>query len=74
MRPHPHARRFVLDRTADLTGVSGTGIVAEGIEFSDGSVAMRWIGDLSSIVIHASIDNVTAIHGHNGFTTVRWVE
>ena len=35
-------RAFVLQRNEDETGVSGTGIVAEGVEFSDGTVALRW--------------------------------
>lgn len=34
-------RLFTLERTIDITGISGTGIVAEGIQFSDGTVAMR---------------------------------
>lgn len=65
-------RRFVLNRDADLTGISGTGVVAEGIEFSDGLVVLRWLGDTKSTVVHDSIDNVIAIHGHNGFTQVMW--
>lgn len=36
-------RLFVLDRVEDVSGVSGTGVVAEGIEFSDGVGALRWI-------------------------------
>lgn len=27
------ARRFVLNRETDVTGTSGTGVVAEGVEF-----------------------------------------
>jgi hypothetical protein len=34
-------RLFLLIRNEDVSGVSGTGIVAEGVEFSDGTVAMR---------------------------------
>lgn len=35
-------RAFVLQCNEDETGVSGTGIVAEGVEFSDGTVALYW--------------------------------
>ena len=38
-RPAPHPsqmRRFILFRTIDPTGVSGTGVVAEGLIFTDG--------------------------------------
>lgn len=34
-------RTFLLVRTYDVSGVSGTGIAAEGIEFTDGAVALR---------------------------------
>lgn len=69
-------RRFVLDRLEDVTGISGTGTVAEGIEFTDGIVVMKWIiGDFRSIStwiqgIHA----VEEIHGHNGKTVIRWID
>lgn len=32
-RPHPGPRRFVLVRDEDVTGVSGTGVVATGVLF-----------------------------------------
>lgn len=66
-------RTFTLQRSEDETGVSGTGTVAEGVEFSDGRVALRWIvGDHKSTVVWDSIECVTAIHGHNGKTKVQW--
>lgn len=33
-------RRFELHREEDVSGVSGTGVVAEGVAFSDGRVLM----------------------------------
>jgi hypothetical protein len=64
---------FVLDRSEDVTGVSGTGVVAEGIQFSDGSCALRWcVGEHRSTVIWSSIEAVKAIHGHDGKTVVRF--
>lgn len=35
-------RTFELHRVEDETGISGTGIVAEGVIFGDGTCAMRW--------------------------------
>ncbi|OBI98082.1 hypothetical protein [Mycobacterium sp. 1465703.0] len=68
-------RRFTLKRTEDATGVSGVGTVAEGVEFSDGRVALRWtVGEHRSSVIWDSIASVEAIHGHGGMTTVEWVD
>ena len=67
-------RRFRLRRTVDVSGVSGTGIVAEGVEFTDGSVAMRWPGESPSTAVWPSIEAVIAIHGHGGTTTVEWLD
>lgn len=67
--------RFLLSRSVDVTGVSGTGVVAEGVRFSDGTVVVRWVvGDHRSTVIWPSIEAVIAIHGHGGATTVEWVD
>jgi hypothetical protein len=63
-------RRFWLDRSEDPTGVSGTGIVAEGVVFSDGSCAMRWLTEVSSTAIYSSLDAVRRIHGHDGATEI----
>ena len=37
------ARRFELHRDDDVSGVSGTGVVAEGVLFSSGRVALEWL-------------------------------
>ncbi len=64
-------RMFRLHRWEDFTGISGTGVVAEGIEFSDGTVALRWIvGEHRSTVLWPSIESVKAIHGHDGKTEI----
>lgn len=70
------ARRFELHRDTDATGVSGTGVVAEGIEFSGGCVALRWLSDWpTSVVFHdKGIEAVQAVHGHGGKTRIVWVE
>jgi hypothetical protein len=67
-------RRFVLDRTADVSGTSGVGIVAEGVAFSDGTCVIRWITDLRSTAVYNSVDDLVAIHGHDGATTVVWAD
>ena len=33
-------KRFRFKRTEDVSGISGTGIVAEGVEFTNGKVVM----------------------------------
>lgn len=78
-------RRFNLVRHDDHTGLSGTGVVAQGVEFRDGTVTMRWLQDGVSetnkargvrptTVIFESVDAVEALHGHNGATTVEWLD
>ena len=67
-------RRFCLERREDASGISGTGIVTEGIQFSDGTCAMRWMTDTSSTTFYASIEDVKTIHGHEGKTVVVWVD
>jgi hypothetical protein len=66
-------RLFALLRTVDETGVSGTGVVAYGARFADGSVALRWAGENPSTAVWGSIDAVRAIHGHHGLTRVLWL-
>lgn len=65
-------RTFVLQRDEDETGISGTGTVAEGVMFSDGSIVLRWRGVHRSTVLWDSIDDVQAIHGHQGKTRIVW--
>lgn len=68
-------RSFVLQRNEDETGISGVGTVAEGVQFLDGTVVLRWlVGEHRSTVVWASIESVEAIHGHNGSTEIVWYE
>lgn len=67
-------RLFQLLRKIDVSGKSGTGLVTEGVIFTDGSVAMRWCTDVSSVCFYNSIENVIEIHGHDGATVVRYVD
>lgn len=67
-------RRFNLVRNEDESGVSGTGLVAQGIQFDTGACAMAWLTSVSSIAIYSSIDDVIHIHGHGGKTIVEWVD
>lgn len=66
---------FLLDRREDVTGVSGTGPVAEGVRFSDGTVALRWTSDWpTSVVFHdRGVESVEAVHGHDGRTKIVWL-
>ena len=69
-------RRFVLQRDVDHTGVSGTGVVAEGVEFSTGVVALVWLSAWpTSVVFHdRGMESVEAVHGHNGATRIVFLD
>ena len=69
-RPQHALWTFILRREEDETGVSGTGAVAQGVVFTDGRVAMRWMTDIRSTAIYDSIEDVERIHGHEGKTKV----
>jgi hypothetical protein len=64
--------RFVLLRDEDVSGVSGTGVVAEGVVFSDGIAVLRWRGQWpTSVVFHErGLEAVREVHGHGGKTRV----
>ncbi|MFG1912418.1 hypothetical protein [Kribbella sp. NPDC048928] len=68
------SRRFRLIRHQDVSGVSGTGPVAEGVQFTDGAVALRWYGDYPTTTVWDGIDSVVAIHGHGGATVIEWLD
>jgi hypothetical protein len=70
----PVPRRFMLWRTTDDTGVSGTGVVAWGVRFPDGRAALRWNTEQRSTACYDSMDDLEAIHGHGGATKVRWLD
>lgn len=66
-------RRFTLHRDVDVTGVSGTGTVADGVMWPDGTASVRWRGDHPSIVFwDRGWESVQHIHGHGGHTRVVW--
>jgi hypothetical protein len=68
-------RTFELHRDVDETGISGTGIVAQGVEFDDGVIAMRWLSEWpTSVVFHdRGAEALEAVHGHGGKTRVVWL-
>lgn len=67
-------RRFVFQRNEDVSGTSGTGIVAEGIQFTDGTVAVRWRSMMASHVIYQNVHAAEHIHGHGGATVLKWLD
>jgi hypothetical protein len=67
-------RRFLLQRDADISGVSGTGVVAEGVQFTDGRAVLRWLTEIATSGFYDSVDHLEKIHGHNGATRINWID
>lgn len=70
----PNAKRFELHRDEDETGVSGTGIVAEGVEFTGGMVALSWLSPYACVNVYGNIKVVEDLHGHGGKTRVVFID
>lgn len=66
-------RTFVMSRKVDISGVSGTGNVAEGVEFDDGQVVICWLSKYHSIGVFDNILCLMKIHGHEGSTEIVWL-
>nr|WSS66762.1 hypothetical protein OG284_36690 [Streptomyces sp. NBC_01177] len=68
-------RRFVLHRHEDVTGMSGEGLVADGVLWPDGTASVRWRGEHPSIVFwDRGRVSVEFIHGHVGATEVEFLD
>lgn len=67
-------KRFLFNRSEDVSGVSGIGTVAEGVEFTNGKVVLCWLSSVSSLTIFDNMKELELIHGHEGRATVEWID
>ena len=67
-------KRFLLNRHFDVSGTSGTGIVAEGVLLSNGKCVIQWLGQFSSLVVWDNIESCLYVNGHGGNTTIDWID
>ena len=78
-------RRFELVRTEDYSDVSGTGVVAVGVEYPDGAVHLQWRNaenddlntDSNGCAFKPAPDGIAAtreVHGHEGRTEIQFVD
>ncbi|MFI7063331.1 hypothetical protein ACIBL3_20275 [Kribbella sp. NPDC050124] len=69
-----HPRLFRLVRHVHASGIRGTGTLAEGVQWSDGAVALRWRGRWpSTSTWDDGIDALLAAHGNGGRTQIHWI-
>lgn len=65
-------KNFYLDRITDKSGVSGSGRIAEGCEFTNGWCALTWLTGKPTLSWYSSIEDLENIHGHGGATRITW--
>lgn len=70
-------RRFVIQRDRDVSGLSGVGVVADGVAFDDGSAVVRWRAGAAGVrttVLYDSVEELERLHGHGSATIVAWLD
>lgn len=68
-----YPRRFYLMRHEDKTGISGTGVVADGVVWQTGAVTLHWLGGSESYNNWPGPNAIAGIertHGHGGATSI----
>src|SRR5690606_14486932 len=65
-------RLFHLVRHEDVSGISGCGVVAEGVQFHDGQCVLSWFGQYHTTESSPDVETLMALHGHGGRTTLHW--
>ncbi|MFJ6730043.1 hypothetical protein ACIQPQ_34605 [Streptomyces sp. NPDC091281] len=71
-------KTFVVQRDQDVSGVSGEGVVAEGVRFSDGWVATHWLDKppmhepKTEVWHNPGTEPFEKISGHGGRTRIVW--
>jgi hypothetical protein len=48
-------------------------VEAEGVLFDNGKVVVRWLSDISSIVIHDNIENFRKVSVPKGYRKIGWM-
>lgn len=68
MSPGDDLRTFTVQRLGDVSGTSGTGPVAKGVVFPDGTTVVQWQTRARSVVVYTSFVDALYIHGHGDKT------
>lgn len=73
-------RTFIAQRDEDVSGVSGEGVIAEGVMFSDGWVVTHWLDKppmhepKTDVWHNKGTTPFERIHGHGGSTRILWTD
>jgi hypothetical protein len=63
-------KTFYLLRHSDVHGHSGLGVVAEGVIFDTGHIAMTWLSKWMTITTFENVRAVHELHSHGGRTEI----
>ncbi len=66
-------RVYQLVREEDVSGVSGTGVIAEVVELHDGQCVISWFGQHHTLEVTPHLQDIIDIHGHEGKTKLNLV-
>ncbi|WP_166658598.1 hypothetical protein [Kribbella sp. VKM Ac-2571] len=67
-------RQARLFRLVRPIAAPGSRMLAEGAEWSDGAVALRWLGRWSSTSTWDDIEALLAVHAADGDTRLHWLD
>ena len=65
-------RIFRLQRDEDTSGVSGVGVIAEGVILTNTKIVLSWLTVHKCVTIYDSMAEMIAVHGHDGRTKIIW--
>mgnify|MGYP001617002636 CR=1 FL=1 len=68
------AKLFYLQRDKDISGVSGIGNVADGVEFANGMCALSFHSEFPHCNVYLNMRALLEVHGHEGATKIVFVE
>lgn len=67
-------RVFALQRIEDVHGMSGTGLVAWGVQLPSGRIVMEWQTRGRQVAQWDHIGDAIHYHGHGGKTRIVWLD
>lgn len=67
-------RRFRLQRDEDSGSLAVTRVIGEGVEFADGSCALRWLTAAAGTSAYARVADIVTNYCHDSRTRLIWLD
>lgn len=71
---NPKLRRFKIIREPDPTAIPCEAIVAEGVEFSNGRVAVMWEPRVKTLILFDSMHDMKSLMADSPTTHVEYID